>query len=1181
MDPSRIKLFELDEMDKIMHGCVGEGAFAEALYKDIEGIDSTNLAASITNRNAGVLTQDDSSTTLKNNLQFTKHLTQLEQVKIFSSRYQNQHIDSQLQCDHRLLQHGTTHCDSQQGHSDIFSRQNVDNRPSQDIHQHSKVQQQKVQQFNNQQPPNTDLSNNSLNWKIQKNSLKLNMLVPQLQPLLDKDRLMLLRALHIKLLNNEISKENYLEVCKKVVGDRMIRREAAVHQAQMQLQAQAAWELNQKKYLSHAPVVPECKTDVKGGHVAQAYATGSSAVNNLGSLSKVYTKALTNTQQHPPTVQTLFSMCGSSFQDHAYMRPSIITTSTSLKLQNQSSQMRKPTVNPSIASSVSTQPMNIATIQNYELYKAVKNHKNMHYGSTSQMLNQHHEQVAQQTLSSSIAIEEPACGSQTTDYVGKDSIGHDLEFLKKHQFSVPQSTVASVYGDKGHATLKDELHEKKFSNACCPINSSAIGKTTIPAAVVTNSIMQNPLQSQSQSLSLICGTSIKFPPKKPPIGKKKTLETSGNSQPQASKKQKTSGAFLDQSIEQLNDVTAVSGVNLRAEEEQLLVTRTEGTQASEAIQRVVQEEEETSILQKGPLQKKLTQIISRCGLGGISKDVEYCLSMCVEERLRSFIGNSIRLSKQRVDIENKRRKLVVTSDIQHQILTMNQKAKKEWEKKQVEESEKFCKLDNLSLCRKASIPLFFNADEFVASWRLLEVSKQQGKSSKLPKQQFGGLRVPWTEVFLLRNTLDSKGNIRNILDSSGDVRNTLDSSLESSKELGQRSGAWIGAWEHLELALELGSTWSLDWSVWTARVRLESFIFFIMYLIRLGCKTYGGLDQKKKRWIKEDDLADAEGDEEKDKDNRPSKKHKFHREEDDKMRTTAANAAARAAIGVDDMLSRWQLMAEQARQKRESKLGVSSSHQHGSSIDENHSLNFRENLGNLEEDGGMSRHGRSIGILSNPKIDRTICIKDVIAALEKEPMMSRSTLLYAISTLIEVNFGKDGRKAPDIPPLSSISPPFSLPLPFFFDFFLAKASESEGGQGMVNDIGTRKQQKQSSSFLFIFFKIMINYFSKVDCIFYFVLFVSLFCFLFKTEINLICIYFISFKFMKAYFCFIKFVFKNKNILANIYIRIQCPQVHSLGSNSFGFNIDSPQIFVIVHLQVQVQFEFSCTLFKFL
>ena len=35
------------------------------------------------------------------------------------------------------------------------------------------------------------------------------------------------------------------------------------------------------------------------------------------------------------------------------------------------------------------------------------------------------------------------------------------------------------------------------------------------------------------------------------------------------------------------------------------------------------------------------------------------------------------------------------------------------------------------------------------------------------------------------------------------------------------------------------------------------------------------------------------------------------------MRTNAANVAARQAVGGSDMLSKWQLMAEQARQKRE------------------------------------------------------------------------------------------------------------------------------------------------------------------------------------------------------------------------------------------------------------------------
>lgn len=50
-----------------------------------------------------------------------------------------------------------------------------------------------------------------------------------------------------------------------------------------------------------------------------------------------------------------------------------------------------------------------------------------------------------------------------------------------------------------------------------------------------------------------------------------------------------------------------------------------------------------------------------------------------------------------------------------------------------------------------------------------------------------------------------------------------------------------------------------------------------------------------------------------------------NKEEDDKMRTTAANVAARAAVGGDDMLSKWQLMAEQARQKREGLDGASGS----------------------------------------------------------------------------------------------------------------------------------------------------------------------------------------------------------------------------------------------------------------
>ncbi|XLT02365.1 hypothetical protein HN51_051716 [Arachis hypogaea] len=54
-----------------------------------------------------------------------------------------------------------------------------------------------------------------------------------------------------------------------------------------------------------------------------------------------------------------------------------------------------------------------------------------------------------------------------------------------------------------------------------------------------------------------------------------------------------------------------------------------------------------------------------------------------------------------------------------------------------------------------------------------------------------------------------------------------------------------------------------------------------------------------------------------DNDEGRNKSSKVNKEEDDKMRTNVANVAASAAVGGDDMLSKWQPMAEQARQKRE------------------------------------------------------------------------------------------------------------------------------------------------------------------------------------------------------------------------------------------------------------------------
>lgn len=154
---------------------------------------------------------------------------------------------------------------------------------------------------------------------------------------------------------------------------------------------------------------------------------------------------------------------------------------------------------------------------------------------------------------------------------------------------------------------------------------------------------------------------------------KKPKKRRASSPPPSSKKQKVSDeGCMDQGIEQLSDVVAVSGVNLVEEQERMLLL----SGPKQASRNLVLEEEDL-IMQKIPLQRKLARIIARCGLRiSIDKDVERCLSMCVEERMRGIISNLIRQSKQRVDdAEKSRRHTVSTSDVKQEIMILNKKAR--------------------------------------------------------------------------------------------------------------------------------------------------------------------------------------------------------------------------------------------------------------------------------------------------------------------------------------------------------------------------------------------------------------------------------------------------------------------------------------------------------------------------
>ncbi|XP_071711626.1 uncharacterized protein [Rutidosis leptorrhynchoides] len=225
-----------------------------------------------------------------------------------------------------------------------------------------------------------------------------------------------------------------------------------------------------------------------------------------------------------------------------------------------------------------------------------------------------------------------------------------------------------------------------------------------------------------ENFSLTSENNARTHPRKPPVNPK-------------SKKQKVSGAFSDQSIQQLNDVTAVSGVNLREEEEQLFSSFKEETRVSEASRKIVQEEEGKLFLQKIPLQKKLAEIMAKYGVKHKSIDLERCLSLCVEERLRGFICNLVRHSKHRVDFEKPMHMTVVTSDVRQQIMLMNQKAQEELEKKQADAAEQLQKTDEVekmgddkiktsaaNVAARAAI----GGDDVYSKWQLMaELARQK------------------------------------------------------------------------------------------------------------------------------------------------------------------------------------------------------------------------------------------------------------------------------------------------------------------------------------------------------------------------------------------------------------------------------------------------------------------------
>ncbi|XP_015885052.1 transcription initiation factor TFIID subunit 4b isoform X5 [Ziziphus jujuba] len=791
----------------------------------------------------------------------------------------------------------------------------------------SESQYLKLQKMSNQQATVSEQPSNPTNRGKQ---VPFGMLLPVLLPQLDKDKGMQLQILFGKLKSNEISKDAFVRLIRGVVGDQVLKLAVLKVQSQQKLQASSKQyssasqtsvrqqspgmpavsggatqfsdprsfaHLHQKGANSPAEVSQnpsaavqvqtdsshqvlennvqisreaDRQSDSHGIQVNQMPSSSMVAANQERERSSAPMQGLNKQQQqHLHYPQTSFSMYGGTAGSyHPFSGTNVNTSTLSIKPQPpHDSQIRQIPQHQNMSSAQvggEAQGVNIMSVPKLERQNSLSDPSRMHSGSLSHFASNPTLQQNPASWQSSSNKEQTAGSLSSMAYVKHEPIDQATDQQQKPLLANPQGllSVSATQVEQGNAspgTSKDESLEKQpsrmgFSTSTNVVTSSSGGMVP-PNSVSSSMTMQLdsnvPVGPRVPSGTNPAGINNRTPPKKPSVGQKKPLEALGSSPPPPSKKQKVSGTLLDQSIEQLNDVTAVSGVNLREEEEQLFSGPKEDSRVSEASRKVVQEEEERLILQRTPLQKKLAEIMAKCGLKSISNDVERCLSLCVEERMRGLINNLIRLSKQRVDVEKTRHRTITTSDTRLQITTMNRKAREEWEKKQAE-AEKLRKLN------------------------------------------------------------EPEGN------------NAVD------------------------------------------------------------------------------------GEKEKDDGRSKSFKGQANKEEDDKMRTTAANVAARAAVGGDDMLSKWQLMAEQARQKREGGTDAASGSQpnkdvnrkpistSGKTTKDNQETEKSSSTAPFSAPGAVRKFGRNQVIVPHTRVARSISIKDVIAVLEREPQMSKSTLVYRL-----------------------------------------------------------------------------------------------------------------------------------------------------------------------------------------
>ncbi|XP_020401999.1 transcription initiation factor TFIID subunit 4b isoform X3 [Zea mays] len=681
MDPI-MKLLEDDE-DESLHSGADVEAFTAALNREVEASASASASTSTsvpagsssqpTDHGAGLLPQEHKSLLNHDPGQWQDPVKN----EIVNQESQQQEQTHAFRNDHpsrpEMVSQGSNNCPlptNTPKECDLLKAKQEPGSTSQQgiVAQHQPMQQMKseqtpivsqqqsMQQMKNQQTPVTNQTN-SATTTAKAPVVTFHMLIPILSRYLDKARDIEVQSIFAKLRKNEVSKEYFLKTVRNIVGDKLLKQAAS----QYQMQAQRSPQTNPSNY--------SLSGQVSGQQTAPSGSvTGDEQKGYPGAHTIPMRQAIASTR--PPQFRP--SSSGQMRSNTGYP-----PSQTNLHKANEMGNMSD---GKGVHMLQTRPPNNSIPVQTMQHHVQRPQTSSPVFGANSI-----HARPFPRPLGGPAAPFRP----QMADSNPKAQLIQGA--VTTVSGSVPTRSIVS-----GNAPVNQALGSSKVSagmesqsqqlSAPKPLAATSLSQTQ------SHGIQEEPKIQIQSSVQAPPAAASKTPQRKASSGQKKPLEVLGSSPPPSSKKQKVSGGFHEQSIDQLNDVTAVSGVNLREEEEHLFSAPKEEGRVSEVARKVVQLEEEKLILQKGPLTQKLAGIMSKCNLKVIGTDVERCLSMCVEERLRGFIRSIIRFSKQRVEVEKSRHHFYpLSSDVRSHIMRVNREAREQWEKKQAEDAERIRK----------------------------------------------------------------------------------------------------------------------------------------------------------------------------------------------------------------------------------------------------------------------------------------------------------------------------------------------------------------------------------------------------------------------------------------------------------------------------------------------------------